>query len=330
MLMKTPSPQKPRVALFGAPIDLGASLRGACMGPAALRIAGLEAELRERGFDVEDRGDVAPRSPLPAVSGAGERARNLAEIAAWARALSDVAYETMRAGEMPVFLGGDHSLSMGSVNGVARHAAEAGRELFVLWLDAHADFNTPASTPSGNMHGMSAALLAGEEGLEEVFGDEPRQVVDPAHLHLFGIRSIDRDERNLLVARGIDVVDMRLVDEHGASVLMRRVLERVAAHNGLLHVSFDLDVLDPSIAPGVGTDVPGGLTYREAHLIMEMLFESGLVSSLDVVELNPYLDDRGRSARLAVDLVSSLFGRQIFVRPGEPALAPALPTRSAP
>jgi arginase len=231
---------------------------------------------------------------------------------------------------MPVFLGGDHSLSMGSVNGVARHAAETGRELFVLWLDAHADFNTPASTPSGNMHGMSAAFLCGEAGFEEVFGDEPRRPIDPANLHLFGIRSIDRDERNLLVARGIDVVDMRLIDEHGASVLIRRVLERIASRDGLLHVSFDLDALDPALAPGVGTDVPGGLTYREAHLVMEMLFESGLVASLDIVELNPYLDDRGRSARLAVDLVSSLFGRQVFVRPGEPALAPALPTRSAP
>ncbi|HYF55201.1 MAG TPA: arginase [Salinarimonas sp.] len=328
--MKTAPAPKPRLALLGAPMDLGASLRGACMGPTALRIAGLAEELRERGFDVEDRGDVAPRRPAPRVSGRGERARNLAEIAAWARALSDAAYETMREGAMPVFLGGDHSLSMGSVNGVARHASETGRPLFVLWLDAHADFNTPDSTPSGNMHGMSAALLTGEPGLEEVFGDEPRQVIDPANLHLFGIRSIDRGERNLLVARGIDVVDMRLIDEHGASVLMRRVLERVAAHDGLLHVSFDLDVLDPAIAPGVGTDVPGGLTYREAHLIMELLFESGLVTSLDVVELNPYLDERGRSARLAVDLVSSLFGRQVFARPGEPAAAPALPTRSAP
>jgi arginase len=330
MLMKTVPPMKRRVALLGAPIDLGASLRGACMGPAALRIAGLVEALRERGFEVEDHGDVAPRNPAPPVSGRGERARNLAEIAAWARSLSDAAYETMRDGAMPVFLGGDHSLSMGSVNGVARHAAEAGRELFVLWLDAHADFNTPASTPSGNMHGMSAALLCGEEGLEEVFGSEPRRFVDPANLHLFGIRSIDRDERNLLVARGIDVVDMRLIDEHGASVLMRRVLERVAARNGMLHVSFDLDALDPAIAPGVGTDVPGGLTYREAHLIMEMLHDSGLVTSLDVVELNPYLDDRGRSARLAVDLVSSLFGRQVFARGPDNALAPALPTRSAP
>jgi len=207
---------------------------------------------------------------------------------------------------------------MGSVNGIARHAHEIGRELFVLWLDAHADFNTPATTPSGNMHGMSAALLAGEPGLEAVFGDEPRAPLQPRHLHMFGIRSVDRGEQELLRSRGINVIDMRLIDECGVGVLLRRVLDTVAGANALLHVSLDIDFLDPSLAPGVGTTVPGGATFREAHLIMELLYDSGLVSSLDVVELNPFLDVRGRSALLLVDLISSLFGRQIIERETNP------------
>jgi arginase len=209
-------------------------------------------------------------------------------------------------------LGGDHSLSIGTVNGVARHAQEAGRELFVLWLDAHADFNTPATTPSGNMHGMSAALLAGEPGAEAVFGEHARAAIRPANLRFFGIRSIDSGERALLRARGVDIVDMRLIDEFGVGALMRRVLDAVAAADGMLHVSFDIDFLDPSVAPGVGTTVPGGATIREAHLAMELLHDSGLVASLDVVELNPFLDVRGQSAILLVDLIGSLFGRQII------------------
>jgi arginase len=163
----------------------------------------------------------------------------------------------------------------------------------VLWLDAHADFNTPATSPSGNMHGMSAALLAGEPGLEAVFGDEPRAPIEPRQLHLFGVRSLDRGERELLRARGINVIDMRLIDEFGVGVLLRRVLDKVAAAKGLLHVSLDVDFMDPSLAPGVGTTVPGGATFREAHLVMELLHDSGLVASLDVVELNPFLDVRG-------------------------------------
>ena len=196
-------------------------------------------------------------------------------------------------------LGGDHSLAMGSIGGVARHAAEAGRELFVLWLDAHSDFNTPLTSPSGNMHGMSLAMLCREPGLEGVFGDEPHGFIDPSRLHLFGIRSIDSGERRLLQDRGVDVVDMRRLDEDGFAVSIRRIIDRVRARNGLLHVSLDVDFLDPTIAPGVGTAVPGGATYREAHLVMELLYESGLKPSLDLVELNPFLDERGKSALAA-------------------------------
>jgi arginase len=287
------------------------------MGPAALRTAGIVESLRELGHEVVDHGDLAVPAPVPMAS-SDQNARNLSEIAGWSRALSQTTYDIVRSGSCPILLGGDHSLSMGSVNGVARHAKEVGRELFVLWLDAHADFNTPATTPSGNMHGMSAALLAGEPGLETVFGDQPRASIEPRQLHMFGLRSIDRGERELLRRRGVNVIDMRLIDEFGVGVLLRRVLAAVAAANGLLHVSLDVDFLDPTLAPGVGTTVPGGATFREAHLVMELLHDSGLVVSVDVVELNPFLDVRGRSALLLVDLVDSLFGRQIIERESEP------------
>lgn len=310
-------PRLRSLALVGVPVDIGASQPGAVMGPAALRTAGLAQNLRELGHEVVDHGDLGAPAPVE-VAGDPAKARNLSGIAAWSRAVSARAYEVARAGACPVMLGGDHSLSMGSVNGIARWAREAGRELFVLWLDAHADFNTPATTPSGNMHGMSAALLSGEPGLEDLFGDEPRAPIEPRNLHLFGIRSVDRGEREVLRARQVNVVDMRLIDEFGVGALLRRVLEEVRAAQGLLHVSLDVDFLDPGVAPGVGTTVPGGATVREAHLVMELLHDSGLVSSLDVVELNPFLDERGRTALLLVDLIGSLFGRQIIERDTAP------------
>jgi arginase len=308
-----------RLAVIGAPIDVGASQPGAVMGPAALRTAGLVESLRELGHEVVDLGDIAVPAPVELDAAMlSDKSRNLPMVAAWSRVLSEQTYAMMQAGACPVILGGDHSLTMGSANGVARYAKEIGRELFVLWLDAHADFNTPTTSPSGNMHGMSAALLAGEAGLEAVFGDQPRATLSPRNLHLFGIRSIDHGERALLKARGVDVYDMRMIDEFGVGVLLRRVLDKVAAVDGMLHVSFDVDFLDPSIAPGVGTTVPGGATFREAHLVMEMLHDSRRVCSLDVVELNPFLDVRGRSALVLVDLIDSLFGRQIIERETEP------------
>jgi arginase len=187
--------------------------------------------------------------------------------------------------------------------------------LFVLWLDAHADYNTPLTTMTANMHGMSAAFLCGEPGLDGLLGAEPRASITSAHLDLFGIHSIDPLEKKLVHDRRIAIADMREIDEFGVAVLIRRVIDRVRARNGVLHVSFDLDVLDPTVAPGVGTTVPGGATYREAHLIMELLHDSGLVRSVDIVELNPFLDERGRTARVAVELIASLFGQQITDRP---------------
>jgi arginase len=305
----------PRIALLGAPVEVGASQRGTLMGPAALRTAGLTPLLESLGFTVEDHGDLAADDLDPTEEEPPLNTKHYREIAAWVRALSARAYALARSGAVPLFMGGDHSLSMGSVNGVARHWHEQGRELFVLWLDAHADYNTPVTTITANMHGMSAAFLCGEPGLDSLLDDEPRASISPAQLDLFGVRSIDKLERDLVRERGISIADMRAIDEFGVAVLIRRVIERVRARNGVLHVSFDVDFLDPEVAPGVGTTVPGGATYREAHLVMELLHDSGLVRSLDIVELNPFLDERGRTARLAIELVGSLFGQQITDRP---------------
>jgi arginase len=307
--------QTKQIAVLGAAIDIGASQRGTLMGPAALRTAGLLTLLDGMGFEVKDHGDVSIDEVAELADEVPDSARHYREIQRWTRALTRRAYELARSGAIPIFLGGDHTLSMGSVNGIARHWREAGRELFVIWLDAHADYNTPATTLSGNMHGMSAAFLCGEPGLDGLLGDEPRASIDPDRLELFGIRSIDKLEKELLRDRRISIVDMRQIDEFGVAVLIRNVIGKVKARNGVLHVSFDVDFLDPHLAPGVGTTVPGGATYREAHLVMELLHDSGLVRSVDIVELNPFLDERGRTARTAVELIGSLFGQQITDRP---------------
>jgi arginase len=285
------------------------------MGPAALRTAGLLTVLTALGLDVKDHGDIGIADVAELRDPPPHNARHYREIQRWVRALSRRSYELARSGAVPIFLGGDHTLSMGSVNGVARYWREVGKELFILWLDAHADYNTPATTLSANMHGMSAAFLCAEPGLDGLLGDEERAPVDPDRLELFGIRSLDKAEKVLLRERGIGIADMRAIDEFGVGVLIRRVIDKVRSRNGVLHVSFDVDFLDPGLAPGVGTTVPGGATYREAHLVMEMLHDSGLVGSVDIVELNPFLDERGRTARVAVELIGSLFGEHITDRP---------------
>lgn len=296
--------------LVGAPVDSGQSNPGCLMGPASYRVAGLAGTLAELGCSVEDRGDVAPR-PLAAESCANAAVHHLAETIAWTQALASAAEAAMAAG-FPVFLGGDHSLSLGTVAGVAAHAQRQGRPLFVLWLDAHSDFHTPMTTRSGNLHGTPVAYLAGL-GDFEAFPPFP-DPVPTDRICLFGIRSVDPDERTALRGHGITPVDMRELDERGFVAPLSAFLDQVRAADGLLHVSLDVDFLDPSIAPAVGTTVPGGATFREAHLVMEMLHESGLVSSLDLVELNPFLDERGRTARLMVDLTASLMGRTVFDR----------------
>jgi len=294
---------------------MGASQRGTLMGPAALRTAGLPTLLESLGFEVTDHGDLSISGMTDLTDASPANANHYREIQRWTRALSRQGYELARSGSIPIFLGGDHSVSMGSVNAMARHWQQMGRELFVLWLDAHADYNTPATTLTANMHGMAASFLCGETGLDHLLGDEPRASIDPDHLELFGTRSIDKLEKELLRERRINVADMRAIDEFGVGVLIRRVIDKVRSRDGVLHVSFDVDFLDPDVAPGVGTTVPGGATYREAHLVMEMLHDSGLVRSVDIVELNPFLDERGRTARTVVELIGSLFGQQITDRP---------------
>lgn len=293
-------------------MEAGAGRRGCRMGPAGYRVAGLAETLAELGHAVSDKGDVAPDA-IREVEVAG-RARNAAEVAAWMRGIDRAAGPILAADPsvVPIFMGGDHALSAASVNIAARRAAAAGRPLLVLWLDAHADFNTPATSPSGNIHGMPVAALTAEPGLDFLYEGIERAPLPPAAFQMFGIRSVDADERRMLRGRGIHVVDMRQIDEHGTARLMAEILDRAAGLGAALHVSLDVDFLDPEIAPAVGTTVPGGATYREAHLVMEMLEDSGLVSSLDLVELNMFMDESGRTARLMVDLVASLFGRTIL------------------
>ena len=302
------------IDLFGIPSDAGASCRGCGMGPEALRVAGLTETLATLGHTVNDRGDITwSGRPLGGTPWRLSDERK-AEVIALARQSSEQALAALRNRHMPVFFGGDHSLSMGTISGVARHCAAIGKPLFVLWVDAHGDFNTPATSETGNIHGMPLALLCGEPDFGAEFDGDWRGAVDARNVTIFGARSIDRPERQLLEQRGVDVIDMRRIDEMGVVALMRAVLERVTAVGGHLHVSFDVDVVDPSLAPGAGTPVAGGLTFREAHLVMEMIHDSGAMGSLDIVELNPFLDHAGMSARLLVDLAASAFGRQIMPR----------------
>ncbi len=299
---------KRRIVLIGSPVDEGAGHSGCMMGAAALRIAGLGPALEALGHKVRDAADIKPDDGADA--GLQGKARNAAVITGWTRALERAAFDALSGSETPIFLGGDHALSLGTVSGAARHAAQAGRPLHVLWLDAHADFNTPQTSPSGNMHGMPVAFFCGLPGFGDIL-PASRPLVAPANVHLVGVRSIDADERRAVASAGINVYDMRAIDEIGIVPILRKIIAAVAAANGMLHVSLDVDYLDPAIAPGVGTTVPGGATYREAHLVMEMLCDSGIVTSLDIVELNPFLDERGKSAIMLTGLVASLFGQRI-------------------
>lgn len=298
--------------LIGAPLQIGAGHLGCEMGPSALRTAGLRFALEERGCRVTDVGNVAP-AEFPDLHHPNPAVHHLSEMVAWTRLLSEVAYRESDDA-MPIFMGGDHALSAGTVVGMAGRAAALGRPLFVLWLDAHSDFHTLETTQSGNLHGVPVAYFTGRPGFEGYLPPLSAPV-DPARVCMIGIRSVDPAERAALAKTPITVHDMRMIDEHGVGVLLQAFLKKVADENGLLHVSLDVDFLDPDIAPGVGTTVPGGATFREAHLTMEMLHDSSLVTSLDLVELNPFLDERGRTAKLLVDLTASLMGRRVMDRP---------------
>ncbi|MCE4536372.1 arginase [Pelomonas sp. P7] len=299
------------VSLIGAPTDVGAGARGASMGPEAMRVAGLAEALRARGVDVVDRGNlVGPTNPWqPPVSGY----RHLEEVVAWNRTVHEAVYAELRTGRMPILLGGDHCLGLGSISAVARHCRDMGKKLRVLWLDAHADFNTSELTPSGNIHGMPVACLCGfgPKELIEIGGHVP--AISPKWIRQIGIRSVDEGERAFVHQHDLEVFDMRFIDEMG----MRHTMELALAtldDNTHLHVSFDVDFLDPVMAPGVGTTVGGGPTYREAHLCMEMISDTGRMASLDLVELNPALDEKNKTALVAVDLIESLFGKSTLMR----------------
>ena len=298
--------------LIGVPVQDGAGRLGCEMGPSALRTAGLAQALTGLGHRVTDLGTLAPPPPL-AVSHANVAIKNLAQVAAWVQAAAEIAYTASEDG-MCIFMGGDHSMSAGTVAGLARRAAAQGRPLFVLWLDAHTDFHSLQTTASGNLHGVPVAYLTGQPGFDPGF-PIPHAPVPLEQVAMLGVRSVDEAERRMIAGTGLTVFDMRAIDEHGVKALLSSFLNRVSAANGLLHVSLDVDFLDPAIAPAVGTTVPGGATFREAHLVMEMLHDSGLVSSLDLAELNPFLDERGRTATLLVDLVASLMGRRVMDRP---------------
>lgn len=301
---------KQHCILIGTPVDSGKRRVGCLMGPDAYRTAGIHQALQSLGHSVEDMGNLSP-DPYPADDNDGLlHAPN--ETIAWTSRLATVAEDAMERG-LPVFLGGDHSLSLGSVVGVANHAARQNRPQFVLWLDAHTDFHTPKTTDSGNLHGTPVGYFTGRKDFDG-FPDVPNPVPQE-NVCMIGLRSVDTEERLALEGSVIRTHDMRDIDENGIAGPLNRFLEQVAAANGMLHVSLDVDFLDPSVAPAVGTTVPGGATVREAHLVCEMLHDSGLMTSLDLVELNPFLDERGRTAHLMVDLCASALGRRVFDRP---------------
>ncbi|RTL34042.1 MAG: arginase [Burkholderiales bacterium] len=314
-------PQEPitTVRFIGAPTDIGASMRGASLGPEALRVAGLPEALLRLGLQVLDAGNVqGPPNPwLPPLDGH----RHLPEALAWNQAVFDAVTQALDAGDVPVLLGGDHSLAIGSIGAVAAHCRTRGQRLRVIWLDAHADFNTSDITPSGNIHGMPVAVLCGHgpASLLRLAGhwgdgvDAGPPALSPEDLRLIGVRSVDPLERRFVHAQGLEVFDMRHLDEHGMRAAMQQALMGVDEHTHL-HLSFDVDFLDPDIAPGVGTAVRGGPSYREAQLCMEMIADTGRLASLDLVELNPARDIQNRTAELVVDLVESLFGKSTLMR----------------
>jgi len=306
------------ISLIGVPTDIGAGRLGAAMGPDALRVAQLGPALSELGCDVHDLGNLAgpanqrkPRDP------AHGDLRNFGEAVVWNRAVHDAVHGQLAAGRMPLMLGGDHSLAVGSISAVARHCRDTGKRLYVLWLDAHADFNTPDTSPSGNVHGIPVACLSGlgPRELTHLAGFAP--ALGPQSLCQIGLRSVDAQEKHLIKTHNIDVFDMRAIDELGMRETMLRALAPLAGCDPSqthLHLSFDVDFLDPEIAPGTGTTVRGGPNYREAQLCMEMIADTGLLGSVDIVELNPALDLRNQTAELVVDLVQSLFGKSTLVK----------------
>lgn len=299
------------VHVLGVPMDLGSGRRGVDMGPSAIRIAGIEEKLRELGHTVVDEGDITIKN-MEALKVGDVRARYLGEIVRAATVACRKVDRIMSRGHFPLVLGGDHSIAAGTVSGIAAFCRREGKRLGLLWVDAHGDINTPESSPSGNVHGMPVAALLGHgpRALTGIGGKSPK--VDPANVALVGIRSLDEGEKRRLKETGVQVHTMSDIDRHGIHRIMKKALARVTGGTDCVHVSFDLDAVDPTVAPGVGTPVKGGLDYREAHLIMELLHDSGVMTSLELVEVNPILDQGNASAAFAVELVQSAFGKKIL------------------
>jgi arginase len=299
------------IHVLGVPMDLGSGRRGVDMGPSAIRIAGLAARLSELGHTVVDEGDIVIKN-MEELKVGDPRARYLPEIARASTAIARKVERIMGLGHFPLVLGGDHSIAVGTVSGIAAFAQSQGKKMGVLWIDAHGDINTPETSPSGNIHGMPVAALLGfgAPELTSIGGSAPK--VDPSNVAMVGIRSLDTGEKKRLKETGVQVQTMSDLDRHGVDRVMKKALAQVTDGTDFVHVSLDLDAVDPSTAPGVGTPVKGGLDYREAHHIMEVLAEAGVMTSLEVVEVNPILDECNASAEFAVELVQSAFGKKIL------------------
>jgi arginase len=299
------------IAIIGAPLDLGAGRRGVDMGPSALRVANLNGRLASLGYEVEDLGNV-PVIQRESQAEGHSHAKYLPQIAETCTLVAEMVDRALGAGKFPLVLGGDHSIAVGTVSGASRHLRRRGERLGLIWIDAHTDMNTPESSPSGNVHGMPLACCIGQgpEELTGIFGYSPK--VDPANVALVGIRSVDGKERDIVRHSGVHAFTMRDIDERGMRSVFEEAIRVAGAGTAGIHVSLDMDAVDPGEAPGVGTPIQGGITYREAHLAMEMAGDAGRVVTMEVVEVNPVIDEANRTAVLAVELVMSAMGKRIL------------------
>jgi arginase len=299
------------IHIIGVPLDLGGNRRGVDMGPSALRIAGLHEKLEALGYTVVERGDIA--TPIPEVKASGDpHKRYIREIARVCQKLFETSLNALEKGGIPLVLGGDHSLAAGSIGAPAEFARRQGQPLGLLWVDAHGDMNTPATSPSGNVHGMPLAALLGSEPAELARIGNFAPKVLPEKTVLIGIRNLDDVEKKAVRDSHVHVFTMKDIDRQGISSIMEQAIAIAGAGTAGIHVSFDLDVCDPTIAAGVGTPVKGGLDYREAHVVMEMVAESAMLTSLDLVEVNPILDVQNQTAVLGSELAASAFGLKIL------------------
>jgi arginase len=299
---------KKKISLVGVPMDLGQSRRGVDMGPSAIRYAGVMERLEALDLEIEDLGDIPIPQPERRQTNVNFKLKNLEEVAQANEALAKTVDEVVQKGNFPLILGGDHSIAIGTLAGLAKHQSKLG----VIWYDAHGDLNTPETSPSGNIHGMPLAvsLGLGHEKLTNIGGFQPK--IKPENIVLIGARSLDEGERELIKRLGIKVYTMHEIDRLGMSKVMSETIEYLKERTDYVHLSLDLDGLDPQDAPGVGTPVIGGLTYRESHLAMEMLAESNIITSMEVVEVNPILDERNKTASIAVSLMGSLLGEKLL------------------